>query len=202
MQPSFDIYAGLFSVGELAELTGVSRPILDVWGNRGVIAPTRRELPAGRKPSPRSKSTARRGRPLFSCRDVFTVSLVRVLAERLALGSTDSSRVVDVAKLPKHLLSKLSLGTDAAGIASIAAGGEWMWACTRGIERGKPLVVYGYASQVKGKWAFDMHIGAPGAEPCFGWDAPHVFVPMSSLFAEAYGKCKELLAASDSSKAR
>ena len=201
MQPSFDLYAGLFSVGELAELTGVSRPILDVWGNRGVIAPTRRELPTGRKPRPRNKLTARRGRPLFSCRDVFTVSLVRVLAERLALGSTDSSRVVDVAKSPKRLLSKLSLGADAAGIASIAAGGEWMWACARGIERGKPLVVYGYAARIEDEWVFDMHVGAPGAEPCFGWDVPHVFVPMSSLFAEAYGKCKALLAASNSTKA-
>jgi hypothetical protein len=207
MQSPFDIYAGQFSVGELAELTGVSRPIIDVWCNRGVIEPTRRERPTGRKPRPRTKSAkaarpeARRGRPLFSCRDVFTASLVRTLAERLAMGSTDSSRVAGVAKLPKDLASKLSLNADAAGIASVAAGGEWMWACARGIERGKPLIIYGYASRVKGKWEFDMHVGLAGAEPRFGWHTPHLFVPMSAVFAEAYGKCKTLLA-SDASEGR
>ena len=120
MQPPFDIYAGLFSPGEISEAAGVSRPIIDVWVNRGVIAPTRRERPTGRKPRPRGKSAARRGRPLFSCRDVFKATLVRVLAERLALGSTDSSLVAGkagAASLSKGAASKLSARSEAAGIA-------------------------------------------------------------------------------------
>jgi hypothetical protein len=142
----------------------------------------------------RNKSPARLGRPLFSCRDVFKATLVRVLAEQLAFGSTDSSLVAakaGAAKLPKGVAMKLS--ADAADIASVAAGGEWMFACARGIERGKPLIIYGYTARVEGDWVFDMHVGALGAAPCFGWDAPHLFVPMSSLFADVYGKCKALL---------
>ena len=75
-----------------------------------------------------------------------------------------------------------------------------MWACARSLERGKPLVIYGYATRVGREWALDMQLGEPGAPPCFGWDVPHLFVPMSSLFADVYGKCKGLLADGSDSK--
>jgi len=52
--------------------------------------------------------------------------------------------------------------------AETVSGGEWMYACARSIERGDPLTIYGYAAPLKGKWLFDMHVGARGTEPCFG----------------------------------
>ena len=185
MNPPFDIYAGLFSVNELAASVGISRTIIDVWVTRGVISPTRRESPKGRKTNPRTKTASRQGRPLFSCRDIFKAILIRTLAGHINMGSTDSSKLVG--QFAQALLP------ESIAVAEVASGGEWMWACARSIERGAPLVVYGYATQSKGKWQFDMHVGDQGAAPRFGWDVPHVYVPMSVVFREAYGKCLLLL---------
>jgi len=46
---AFDLYVGQFTTGEVAQICGVSRPVIDMWGTRGFIEPTRRERPiAGR----------------------------------------------------------------------------------------------------------------------------------------------------------
>lgn len=166
----FDIYAGLFSVAELADMAGVDRPIVDVWVARRILVPARRERPGLPKTK---KSSARRGRPVFSCRDVFGAMLVRQLSESLGMSSTDASSII--------------------GLVNIVKGGEWMHACARGVESGKPLTAYAYAARQKGKWQVDVHVGRHGAEPCFGRDRPHLLIPMSGLFTDAYNKCKAVL---------
>jgi hypothetical protein len=180
MQPPFDPYAALFSAGEVAEMSGVSRAIIDVWVTRTVIEPSRRQRAPIRKRSPNKKRVAPRvGRPVFSCRDVFKVLLVRVLADRLTLASPESSRVARLAELAK--------------IADAVTGGNWMWALARSIERGNPLRLYAYATRSDGEWSLDMHIGEFLAAPKFGFDVPHIFVPMTVLFDEAYQKCRQLV---------
>ena len=80
---------------------------------------------------------------------------------------------------------------------AFAYGGEWMWGMARSIERGKPFFIYAYATRSGGKWRFDMHIetkntGKPN-EPCFGWDVPHIYVPVGKIFSVVYDDCKKLL---------
>lgn len=181
MQPPFDLYAPLFSVAEVAEIAGVSRPIVDVWVTRDVIKPTRRQRPAARKrySGKGKRVTQRVGRPLFSCRDIFKALLVRVLADEQALASPVSSLVATL--------------TAVAKVADVVDGGEWMWAVARSIERGQPLSVYAYANRNGGEWRLDMHIGALGAAPCFGWKVPNVFIPVGDIFSEAYSKCRQLV---------
>jgi hypothetical protein len=29
--------------------------------------------------------------------------------------------------------------------------------------------------------------------PCFGWDVPHIYVPVGKIFTAIYNDCKELL---------
>jgi len=176
-QVPFDIYAGLFSVAELADMAGIERPVVDVWTARGVLVPARRERPGAAKGK---KSSARRGRPVFSCRDVFKARLVQQLFGSLAVTSRDASSIVEAAE-------------EAPSLADKVAGGEWMYACARAIERGKSQTVYAYAARRNGKWQLDVHVGRHGAEPCFGWAKPHLFVPMSELFTDAYVKCKAVL---------
>jgi hypothetical protein len=198
-QPPFDLYAGLFSVAEVAEISRVPRPIMDVWVNRNVLTPTRRQRPATGDPQQNSKKPrpARRpGRPLFACRDVFKASLIRVLAD-YGLSSTGSSELAGVtiaAKIPAGVAFARNAAPWASfEIAEATGGGEWMWACARSIERQRPLFIYVYAAQQNRKWSIDMHVGARGAKPCFGWNRPHIFIPMSELFADVYLRCKEIL---------
>jgi hypothetical protein len=76
---------------------------------------------------------------------------------------------------------------------AFAYEGEWMWGMARSIERGKRLFI---ATRTGGKWQFDMHIettntaGEPN-EPCFGWDVPHIYVPVGKIFTAVYNDCKE-----------
>jgi hypothetical protein len=87
---------------------------------------------------------------------------------------------------------------DAAQIAdSVARSGEWMWATARSVEQGEPLYIYAYATRAEQKWLFDMHIINPGEPPSFGWDVPHLYVPMSAIFIAVYTDCKKLLGISD-----
>jgi hypothetical protein len=81
---------------------------------------------------------------------------------------------------------------------TIANTGEWMWASARSIEKGEPFLVYAYAARPNRKWLFDMHLEEPGEAPSFGWDTPHIYVPMSKIFAEVYAECKQLLGFSGS----
>jgi hypothetical protein len=189
MNPTFDLYAPLFSAAEVAQIAGVPRPIIDVWVNRKVIQPTRRQRPAisQRRASKNKGRHSRIGRPMFSCRDAFKAMMVRALAEWLTLGSPESSSIASNAEATK-------LHRESARVAEVAVGGEWMWACARSSERGKLLNIYAYASRNAGHWEFDMHVGVAGEAPCFGWERPHLFVPISLLFQRTYEKCKQLLA--------
>jgi hypothetical protein len=42
-----------------------------------------------------------------------------------------------------------------------------------------------------------MHIINPGEPPSFGWDVPHMCVPMSAIFIAVYTDCKKFLGISD-----
>jgi hypothetical protein len=87
---------------------------------------------------------------------------------------------------------------DAAQIAdSVARSGEWMLATARSVEQGEPLYIYAYATRSEQKWLFDIHIANPGEAPSFGWDLPHMYVPMSAIFIAVYTDCKKLLGISD-----
>jgi hypothetical protein len=189
---AFDLYVGQFTTGEVAQVCGVSRPVIDMWGTRGFIEPSRRERPIAGRPASTTKGRRTRtskGKPLFSARDMFKARLMQVLAAQLGIALSDS--VLVARKAEKALI-------DAARIAdSIARSGEWMWATARSVEQGKPLYIYAYATQSEQKWLFDMHIINPGEPPSFGLDVPHLYVPMSAIFITVYTNCKKLLGISD-----
>ena len=115
----------------------------------------------------------KKGRPLFSARTIFKARLLQELSNSIALSNY---RDVEAAAA-------------AAGI--VADTGEWMWSTARGVEEGKPRIIYAYATRIDGKWKFDMHIGKRANRPCFGWEHPHVFVPMSEIFGSVYVECKK-----------
>ena len=189
---AFDLYVGQFTTGEVAQVCGVSRPVIDMWGTRGFIEPTRRERPiAGRLASTTKERRSRtsKGKPLFSARDMFKARLLQVLAAQLGIALSDS--VLVARKAEKALI-------DAAQIAdSVARSDEWMWATARSVEQGEPLYIYAYATRAEQKWLFDMHIIKPGEPPSFGWDVPHLYVPMSAIFIAVYTDCKKFLGISD-----
>ena len=72
-----------------------------------------------------------------------------------------------------------------------------MWAIARSVEQGESLYIYAYATRSEQKWLFDMHIINPGEPPSFGWDVPHMYVPMSAIFIAVYTDCKKFLGISD-----
>jgi hypothetical protein len=75
-----------------------------------------------------------------------------------------------------------------------ATEGEWMAACARSYERGAPIAMYAYATRSEnGEWLLDMHLFNYGEKPSFGWNVPHIFVPISDLYIDVYTKCKKLL---------
>jgi hypothetical protein len=189
---AFDLYVGQFTTGEVAQVCGVSRPVIDMWGTRGFIEPTRRERPIAGRQAPTTKERrlrASKGKPLFSARDMFKARLLQVLAAQLGIALSDS--VLVARKAEKALI-------DAAQIAdSVARSGEWMLATARSVEQGEPLYIYAYATRSEQKWLFDIHITNPGEPPSFGWDVPHMYVPMSAIFIAVYTECKKLLGISD-----
>jgi hypothetical protein len=119
----------------------------------------------------------KKGRPLFSARAIFKARLLQELSNSIAL-----SDYRDVA-------------AEAASI--VADTGEWMWSTARCVEEGKPRMIYAYATRIDGKWKFDMHIGKRANRPCFGWEHPHVFVPMSEIFGSVYVECRKLIREQD-----
>ena len=199
----FDIYAGQFSSTELAVLCGVKRPVVDTMGTRGFIGPTRREQSAGPRQQSKAKGSrpkSPKGRPLFSFRDAVMVRMMRVLSP-LGVGLSVSSFMADQAKERKITESEAAMDSMAelADVADTpATKGEWMWAMARSIERGKPFYIYAYATRFDDEWQFDMHIENPGVEkpdepPCFGWNVPHIYVPVGEIFIAVYNDCKKLL---------
>jgi hypothetical protein len=189
-QLDFDIDAALFTVTELAQVSGISRSAIDMYLHRGVLIPTRRgrTLSHTRKTKVRGWKTAQ-GRPMFSVIIIFKARLIRELGNTLGLGPSESSLASDEAlraEIPTRELEKEI-------VAEIAAGRNWMWACARSVETNLPIIIYAYATRSEDRWLFDMHLGEKGAIPCFGLQAPHVYVPISEIFISVYNECKKIL---------
>lgn len=209
---AFDLYRPLFTAGKLADLCGVKRPVIDTMATRGFIRASGRE-PAG---TPRRQSATKgrrppapKGRPLFSARDVFKVRLMRSLAAQLDMAFPELKVMAVWAERTGEVEQK-KIAEYEASISQLADApayaGEWMWFLARNLERGKPAHIYAYATRSGGKWEFDMHIEGPGIEkpnepPCFGWQVPHIFVPVGEIFVAVYNDCKRTLGISDQTMA-
>jgi hypothetical protein len=189
IQPALDIDAALFTVTELAQVSGISRSAIDMYLHRGVLIPTRRERTSSptRKTKVRGQKTTQ-GRPMFSVVIIFKARLIREFGNALGLGPSESSLAADAAvdaKIPARELK-------AAKVMEIVAGRNWVWACARSVEKNQPLNIYAYAARSADKWLFDMHVGDKGALSCFGWQVPHIYVPMSEIFKSVYNECKKI----------
>lgn len=196
---AFNLDAAVFTTGKLAEIAEVDRRVVDVWLNRGLLQPVRRERSSAAKRRPGATS---QGRPLFAIDTVFQVRLARELGHHIGLGL---SEWIELAQQLQHdgvvggqqgrgggsTASRRRLH-EIAKVTAMAAGGNWMWANARAIESGESFVLHGYATNARGKWLMDVAIGDRHA-PCFGLATPHIFIPMSSIFAEVYRRAKEML---------
>ena len=98
VQLDFDIDAALFTVTELAQVSGISRSAIDMYLHRGVLIPTRRArtLSPTRKTKVRGGKTAQ-GRPMFSVIIIFKARLIWELGNTLGLGPSESSLASDEA---------------------------------------------------------------------------------------------------------
>jgi hypothetical protein len=205
---AFDLYRPLFTPSKLAELSGVKRPVIDTMGTRGFIRASGREQPATPRRLPKKKGRrgrGSRGRPLFSARDAFKVRLMRVLAAQLDAGLGQAGLFGEKIDDADERITRRMAEYDAAAVARLATiadapatEGEWMWAMARSIEREEPFYIYAYAVRLGGEWEFDMHVENSGTEkptepPCFGWDVPHIYVPIGEIFIAVYNDCKKLL---------
>jgi len=189
MQPDFSINAPVFTVTELARVSGISRPAIDMYLHRGVLIPTRREQKSSRtrKTKVRGRKTPQ-GRPMFSVIIIFKTRLIRELGT-LGLGPSESSLASD-----EVLHAEIPAGElEAGNVAEIAAGRNWMWACARSVEANQPVNIYAYAARSADKWLFDVHLGEKVAIPSFGLQIPHIYVPISVIFMSVYNECKRLL---------
>jgi hypothetical protein len=191
----FDIYGAQFSAGEAASILKMKPSVLAMQAQRGVSPPTRREGEAG---STRRKRRSRRGKALFSLRDIVKIRSQQILSE-MGFSLGESVYVGDEIKLTSEPVAARLASMEAEDIAeTLARKGEWMWAMARSVERGKPFFIYAYVTRRKGEWQFDMHVENPGTEkpsepPCFGWKVPHIYVPVGEIFIAVYNDCKELL---------
>lgn len=182
----FDLGAGQLTATDVARLVGVQRPVIDTMLTRGQIAPTRRGT-SGRRKS--------KGRPLLSFEDALQLSLMRTVST-LGIPMSKSSEALAPINMkfkgPKAAIDLM------AKMSEVARSPGWTWAIARSIERGKPFFIYAYATRAKDKWQFDMHVENPGVDkpnepPCFGWDIPHIYVPVGKIFSAVYNDCKKLL---------
>jgi len=126
---------------------------------------------------------------MFSVIIIFKARLILELGNTLGLGPSESSLASDEAlqaEIPARELEE-------ENVAEIAAGRNWMWACTRSVETKQPINIYAYAARSADRWLFDMHLGEKGAIPCFGLQVPHVYVPISEIFISVYNECKKIL---------
>jgi hypothetical protein len=186
MQAAFDLEAPLFGTGELAQVSGLSRAMVDVWVSEGRLRPTRRQQREGQM---KGRGRKRLGRPMFSAVAIFTVKLTCEMAAQLGIGLSEWISLgvaVEGADIPPYVANM-------AELTEYVAGGNWFWAVARGVENNKPFKIYSYATRTKGKWLFDTHVGDELKEPCFGLNQPFLFIPMWRTFSEVYVECKKLL---------
>jgi hypothetical protein len=190
---AFDLYAGQFSVGEAATILKMKPSVLAMQVQRGLISPTRREVAAGSR-----KKRERQGKTRLSLRELMKVDTQNALAS-MGFSLTESVPVGDKMKrTTEHVAARL-FTLEAIEVADrISTTGEWMWAMARSIERGKPFYIYAYAARQKSGWELDMYIENPGVvkpsqPPCFGWDVPHIYLPVSAIFTTLYSDSKKVL---------
>jgi hypothetical protein len=126
---------------------------------------------------------------------------MRVVAAQLDLAMTESVGMAAWTELTGEAEQKriAEYETSISELADAPAyGGEWMWFLARTVERGKPALIYAYATRSEGKWQFDMHIEGSDVEkptepPCFGSKVPHIYVPVGEIFIVVYNDCKKML---------
>jgi hypothetical protein len=189
-QPAFDLDAALFSSGELAQVAGLSRAMVDLWVSRGLLEPTRRE-----RAERRTKGRVRKGhgRPMFSAGAIFKVRLTLELGRHLGIGRSEwvpLGKTVEEAQV-----------ANIAEAADRVAGGNWMWAVARGVENEKPFRIYTLATYCNGEWLFDMQLGDQSHMPSFGQDVPYLVIPTWKIYEAVYVACKELLGLTDQTTA-
>jgi DNA-binding transcriptional MerR regulator len=193
---AFDLYGAQFSVGEAATILGVKPSVLAMWGQRGLGSPTRRE--GGADAKGKKKKGTRLGKGRFSARELVKLRTQQILSD-MGFSLSETVPVGEEVKITPPSVAQHLSAMEAAEIAdAVATKGEWMWAMARSIERGKPFYIYAYATRAGGKWDFDMHIEKSGVDkpsesPCFGWDVPHIYVPVGKIFSAVYDDCKKLL---------
>jgi hypothetical protein len=189
-QAAFDLEAPLFTSAELADVSGLSRTMVDVWISRGLLQPTRRE-----RAERRTKGRVRKGqgRPMFSSGVIFKVALTCDLGRHLGIGLSEWGPLGN--KVERAQL------TNIAGVADRVAGGNWMWAVARGVENEKPFRIYTLATYSDGEWLFDMQLGDQSHKPSFGQDVPYLVIPTWKIYKRVYLQCKKLLGISDQTMA-
>jgi hypothetical protein len=188
-QPAFDLDAALFSSGELAQVAGLSRAMVDLWVSRGLLEPTRRE-----RAERRTKGRVRKGhgRPMFSAGAIFKVRLTLELGRHLGIGRSEW--------VPLGTKVEGALLTNVAEVADRMAGGNWMWAVARGVENRKPFKIYTLATYSHGEWLFEMQLGQQPRK--LSWqDVPYLVIPTWKIYETVYLHCKKLLGISDQTMA-
>ena len=188
-QAAFDLEAALFTSAELADVSGLSRTMVDVWISRGVLQPTRRERAERRTKGPVRKG---QGRPMFSSGVIFKVALTCILGRHLGIGLSEWE--------PLGTKVEGALLTNVAEVADRVAGGNWMWAVARGVENKKPFRIYTLATYSNGEWLFDMQLGEQPSK--LSWqDVPYLVIPTWKIYERVYLQCKKLLGISDQTMA-
>jgi len=185
---TLDANLPLFSAAELAAVSGLSRGTVDLWGSRGLLPPTRRErMPRSTKARPRKGH----GRPMFSVAAIFRARLAHDLGAHLGIGLSEWLELSDLIE------------------AEMARRGG-MEAVAHAIETNDATFkVHALATRIDGKWKTTTYfigdvvtarLNNPALdlkpkpeEPKFWIAVPHIFIPMSDIFAAVYRECKKLL---------
>jgi len=154
-----DIDAALFTLGELAEVAGIKRGLVDVWSHRGVIAPTRVARVSGRR------------RGLFSVRAIVRARLVRVLGEHVAMGPAESAG--------------LAKDSGSVEVADMMAGEDWMFAARRNPHLGYSVAV----ARIENCWRWKLITKGEDTASYFGPAVPFIVLPIWHIFNEVYRAC-------------
>jgi DNA-binding transcriptional MerR regulator len=182
---SLDVSAPLFGVAEVAEVSGVSRPNIDLFVSQKLVRPTRR-IKAARPASAKS-----RGKPMFSVRAIYIVRLIREL-HSLGLSYADSAAIAD--QTEKAKLSKSDTAKNAnKSLTNLleVTGGNWIAACAESPSLFQRNRVYAYASRIGEKWAVEVHLATTVDQSLS--TAPTILIPASDIFFVVYTACNDLL---------
>ncbi len=175
-QVKFPLDLPLFTFTDLKQVSRLASGTADALLHRGVIGDESAKL-ADTKKKRRTRNQRR-----FSA---IGIAKARFIAELLSHRLMDSTNVT-------------SIVNNRDFIFALDAKEHWMWAIARGVESGKRLELYCYAtySVSDKKWQIDVKFRDELQKdpwPCFGLEEPHVFIPISEIFERVYVECKELL---------